>query len=157
MACQNCFKVYSTKFRWRFSRKELKSHVFGGIWVTNFPTTGKIFSTGLSKLKSMCPEEFFKWKIFWKNYFWTLSSEFCILRQNSNRLFVKTIFYSFRRFFWKRCLNWKFYILLVARFGSLAKNFQAIVNQNFGWLVQTALNVPRETIWWQMYLLTKKL
>ena len=58
MGCQNCFKVYSTKFRWRLSRKELKSDIFGGIWVTNFPTTGKIFSKGLSKRKSLCPEDF---------------------------------------------------------------------------------------------------
>ena len=52
-------------------RKELKYHVFGGICVTNFPTSGKIFSTGLSKLKSMCPEDFL-WERFFRRTFFGL-------------------------------------------------------------------------------------
>ena len=69
MCCQNCFIVYSTKFRWRFSREELKSQIFGGIWVTNYPTAGKSFSAGLSKLKSMCPEDFLRERFFRRTFF----------------------------------------------------------------------------------------
>ena len=69
MGCQNCFRVYSTKVRWRFSREELKSQIFGGIWVTNYPTAGQFFSAGLSKLKSMCPEDFLRERFFKRTFF----------------------------------------------------------------------------------------
>ena len=139
MGCQNCFRVYSTKVRWRFSREELKSQFFGGIWVTKYPTAGKIFSAGLSKLKSMCPEDFLRERFFRRTFFGLRAVHLAIFWRNNNRVFVKTIFNSFRGLFGKRFLNQRNYILLTPKFLFSAKKLHAFFNQTFGWIVKIAL------------------
>ena len=70
-----------------------------------FPNYWQSFLDRAFKTEVYVSRGFFQGKIFREYFFWTSSSEFGNSRRNNNRLFVKTIFNSFRGLFGERFLN----------------------------------------------------
>ena len=83
LGCQNCFQVsrdtfgrvvfwkkflWIVCFFWTPGTNSLKCFFFG-LWAQKFWTFGENFSTGSSKLLSMCPEELIDWTVFSMNFF----------------------------------------------------------------------------------------
>ena len=101
LGCRNCFQVTRGDFRENCFLKTNSSNwfIFFRLWAQKLQFFGDIFSTGLSKLHSLCPERILDWTVFSTEIFEFFHSVravrkiFWHFRRKSVKRFVRTAFY----------------------------------------------------------------
>ena len=136
LGCQNCFQVSTGRFWKNCFLKTIFSRCFNffGLRAGKLQTFVDKFSTGSTKLHSMCPEEIFEWTVssmtFLKFFycFWAEGKNILEYRRKNYGRFVKTAFFVYKTTFWWKCVFRKKILQFVP---DLTKSFAVFCQKDF--------------------------